>query len=204
MQSCSFQHLLAGQVETNAAKTFQHIFKSQPRTNPEEVKHVFKMKHLLSLNAACRNARQGVSSLGSGGHVVADACGMCRAFASGPSPGQGLLSLNLQWPGISTPEGQCAWDPSEQATWFLVSAECSGPGTAAALTVMKVLSVGRLPGDQQDLQDFAISSAWCWERLLPAPAPSPSTSGTSTSSAHVAPFIALSKLHCVFRSPPNF
>lgn len=48
MQSCSFQHLLAGQIETNAAKTSQHIFKSQPRTNPEGFKHVFKMKHSLS------------------------------------------------------------------------------------------------------------------------------------------------------------
>lgn len=59
MQSCSFQHLLAGQIETNAAKTSQHIFKSQPRTNPEGFKRAFKTKHSLSFNAACRGATQG-------------------------------------------------------------------------------------------------------------------------------------------------
>ena len=102
MQSCSFKHLLAGQVETNAAKTFQHIFKSQPRTNLEGFKHVFKMKPVLSLNAACSGAQRAVSRPGASAH---------------PCPwGRGCSPWKLQWPGVSAREDQCAWDLLEQVT----------------------------------------------------------------------------------------
>lgn len=137
MQLCSFQHFLA--VARNAARTSQHIFKSQLRTSPEVFKCVFQPKHLLSSCATCKGARKAVLCQSlvltwQKDTLWQNHVWCTQDFASNPStpppssvagthsPQPELLTVNPQWPGVSAQEDCCAQDPSEQVRHFMISA----------------------------------------------------------------------------------
>lgn len=85
-----------------------------------------------------------------GGHAVADAHGMCPAFAGSPLPPAQLCRWDTQpWAGAALPKSAVAWGfcprgsacPGPVRASDVISVERSRPGKAAARTVMKVLSV---------------------------------------------------------------
>lgn len=182
MHSCNFQHLLAGQVESNAAKTSQHVFKAWPRTSPGGWSMYLKWSICLVpiLTARAPGGEFGVWSQcfpaeGRAMVGVQDAPILCQQplactqlchWHMQPCPRAalskflGFLPDRISVPRAPQSTGGGFW--SQQSTAGLEKWQ-----------VTKVWCSVHLSEHHQDLQDFA-SSAGCW--VLGAAPACPNTS----------------------------